>query len=253
MSSSHRGALRRGTAASRRRQTSRRKPTRRPGIYEEAERDYLAFWAAWARKLEWMKPFTKTLEWNEPFAKWFADGELNVSVNCLDRHVQRREAATRSPTIIEGEPGDRWTITYSELLDDVCQLCERSAQARHQEGRSRRDLHADDPRAAGRDAGMRAHRRGALGDLRRLLARLDRRPRQRLGVRRDHHRRLRLAPRAEGPAQTQLRHRDGADAFDRALHRRQSRRRRGLHARRPRHLVGRADRRQIAARASPSA
>src|SRR5258708_6216185 len=58
-----------------------------PGIYKEAERDHLAFWAAWARKLDWMKPFTKTLEWDEPFARWFSDGELNVSVNCLDRHV----------------------------------------------------------------------------------------------------------------------------------------------------------------------
>jgi acetyl-CoA synthetase len=58
-----------------------------PGIYDEAEKDYQAFWASWARKLEWSKPFTKLLEWSEPFAKWFSDGELNVSVNCLDRHV----------------------------------------------------------------------------------------------------------------------------------------------------------------------
>ena len=60
----------------------------RSGIYEEADRDYEEFWASWARKLEWMKPFTTLLEWNEPYAKWFADGELNASVNCLDRHVR---------------------------------------------------------------------------------------------------------------------------------------------------------------------
>ena len=71
------------------------KANARPGIYEEAERDYLEFWASWARKLEWMKPFTQVLEWNEPFARWFGDGELNASVNCLDRHVARRLGRTR--------------------------------------------------------------------------------------------------------------------------------------------------------------
>ncbi|HEY5258892.1 MAG TPA: acetate--CoA ligase [Candidatus Baltobacteraceae bacterium] len=92
-----------------------------PGIYDEANRDYEAFWASWARKLEWSKPFTKVLEWKEPFAKWFADGELNVSVNCLDRHVK----AGRGDAIAyyyEGEPGDRWTVTYRQLLDDVCRF-----------------------------------------------------------------------------------------------------------------------------------
>jgi acetyl-CoA synthetase len=90
----------------------------KPEIYAEAERDYLAFWAAWARKLEWSKPFTQILEWNEPFAKWFADGELNVSVNCLDRHV-RAGLGDRVAFYWEGEPGDRRVITYAELLDDV--------------------------------------------------------------------------------------------------------------------------------------
>ncbi|MGH7662401.1 MAG: acetate--CoA ligase [Vulcanimicrobiaceae bacterium] len=92
-----------------------------PGIYEEAERDPVAWWASWARKLEWMKPFTKTLEWNEPFAKWFADGELNASVNCLDRHV-RAGLGKRIAYYYEGEPGDRWTITYAQLLEDVCKF-----------------------------------------------------------------------------------------------------------------------------------
>jgi acetyl-CoA synthetase len=90
----------------------------KPGIYEEAEKDYLEFWAGWARKLEWMKPFTKTLDWNMPFAKWFYDGELNVSVNCLDRHVKAGKG-DKIAYYYEGEPGDRWTITYQQLLDDV--------------------------------------------------------------------------------------------------------------------------------------
>ncbi len=92
-----------------------------PGIYDEAERDYETFWASWARRLEWMKPFTRVLEWNEPFAKWFADGELNACVNCLDRHVLAGKGG-RIAYYYEGEPGDRWTITYAELLDDVCRL-----------------------------------------------------------------------------------------------------------------------------------
>ncbi len=97
------------------------KANAQPGIYEEAERDYEAFWAGWARQLEWIEPFTTVLEWNEPFAKWFADGKLNASVNALDRHV-RAGKGDRIAFYFEGEPGDRWTITYQQLLDDVCRF-----------------------------------------------------------------------------------------------------------------------------------
>jgi acetyl-CoA synthetase len=92
-----------------------------PGIYEEADRDYEAFWQSWADKLEWIEPYTKVLEWNEPFAKWFTGGKLNVSVNCLDRHV-KAGLGDRVAYYFEGEPGDRWTITYSQLLRDVCRF-----------------------------------------------------------------------------------------------------------------------------------
>jgi acetyl-CoA synthetase len=91
-----------------------------PGIYAEAA-DAEAWWAGWARKLEWMKPFTQGLVWNEPFATWFADGELNASVNALDRHV-RNGLAARVAYYYEGEPGDRWSVTYGELLDQVCRF-----------------------------------------------------------------------------------------------------------------------------------
>jgi acetyl-CoA synthetase len=90
-------------------------------LYEQAERDFEAFWAGWARELEWMTPFTTTLEWNEPFARWFADGELNASVNCLDRHV-RAGRGDRVAYFFEGEPGDCRAITYRELLEDVCRF-----------------------------------------------------------------------------------------------------------------------------------
>jgi acetyl-CoA synthetase len=92
-----------------------------PGIYEEADRDYEAFWQSWADKLEWIKPYEKVLEWNEPFAQWFVGGKLNVSVNCLDRHV-RAGRGNRIAYYFEGEPGDRWTITYSQLLGEVCRF-----------------------------------------------------------------------------------------------------------------------------------
>src|SRR5271156_1329602 len=92
-----------------------------PGIYEEAECDYEAFWKSWADKLEWIAPYDTVLEWNEPFAKWFVGGKLNASVNALDRHV-RAGKGDRIAYYFEGEPGDRWTVTYAELLGEVCRL-----------------------------------------------------------------------------------------------------------------------------------
>lgn len=59
-------------------------------LYEEAERDPEAFWAAQAReRISWSTPFETTLEWDLPFAKWFVGGKLNVAYNCVDRHVER--------------------------------------------------------------------------------------------------------------------------------------------------------------------
>jgi acetyl-CoA synthetase len=88
-------------------------------VYDVAERDYRAFWQSWADKLEWIEPYRRVLEWNEPFAKWFVDGRLNASVNALDRHVWAGRG-DRVAFFFEGEPGDRRTITYAELLREVC-------------------------------------------------------------------------------------------------------------------------------------
>ena len=87
-------------------------------LHEAAERDPEAFWAEQARELAWMAPFTEVLDWQLPFARWFADGTLNASVNCVDRHV----AAGHGDRVAfhwEGEPGDTRTITYAQLLDEV--------------------------------------------------------------------------------------------------------------------------------------
>jgi len=93
----------------------------RAGIHADAGRDYLAFWKSWADRLAWMKPYDTVLEWNEPHAKWFTGGTLNASVNCLDRHVDAGRG-NRIAYFFEGEAGDRRSITYKELLDDVCRF-----------------------------------------------------------------------------------------------------------------------------------
>jgi acetyl-CoA synthetase len=88
-------------------------------LYDEADADPEAFWARQARELvTWFEDFDQVLEWDLPFAKWFLGGKLNVSYNCLDRHVE----AGRGDKVAfhwEGEPGDTRTITYADLLDEV--------------------------------------------------------------------------------------------------------------------------------------
>ena len=88
-------------------------------LYSQAEADRDAFWAEQARALHWHTPFTQVLDWSTPpFAQWFADGELNVAYNCLDRHVDAG-LGDRVALLWEGEPGDARRITYAELTDEV--------------------------------------------------------------------------------------------------------------------------------------
>jgi acetyl-CoA synthetase len=90
-----------------------------PEIYAEAKADRLAFWAKQANRLHWHKPFTQVLDWSEaPFARWFHDGELNISYNCLDRHVEAGNG-DRVAIHFEGEPGDTRTLTYAQLTNEV--------------------------------------------------------------------------------------------------------------------------------------
>ncbi len=88
-------------------------------LYERAERDPEGFWAAIAReRISWSKPFETTLEWDLPFAKWFGGGELNISYNCVDRHVENGLGGKVAYHWI-GEPGDTRTITYADLHREV--------------------------------------------------------------------------------------------------------------------------------------
>ena len=87
--------------------------------YDEAAADYEAFWARQARELlTWDEDFHTTLQWNLPYAEWFVGGKLNLSTNCLDRHVAAGHG-DRIAYFWEGEPGDTRTVTYAELLDEV--------------------------------------------------------------------------------------------------------------------------------------
>lgn len=89
-------------------------------LYDVAAHDRLAFWEEQASFLQWDKPWTQTLDWSQaPVAKWFVNGELNVSVNCVDRHVAAGNG-DRAAIHFEGEPGDQRSITYQELQDEVC-------------------------------------------------------------------------------------------------------------------------------------
>ena len=88
--------------------------------YAEAAADRLAFWAKAAERLSWSEPWTEVLDWSgAPFARWFVGGKLNVAYNCVDRHVESGHGS-QVAYHWEGEPGDTRSITYAQLLDEVC-------------------------------------------------------------------------------------------------------------------------------------
>ncbi len=89
-------------------------------LRQSAEQHPAAYWEAQARELTWETPWTQTLEWKAPHARWFAGGRINASVNCLDRHLEKR--GNKAALIWEAEPGDVRTLTYRQLHTDVCRL-----------------------------------------------------------------------------------------------------------------------------------
>jgi acetyl-CoA synthetase len=88
------------------------------GLYEASLRDPEGFWAQHAETLRWSRKWDRVLEWNPPFAKWFSGGTLNISENCLDRHVSTWRK-NKAAIIWEGEPGETRTLTYQELLRET--------------------------------------------------------------------------------------------------------------------------------------
>ena len=97
-------------------------------VYKEAARDTVKFWEKQAKQLRWMKPWKKALDWKLPYAKWFIGGKLNLSDNCLDRHVEGARK-NKAAIIFEGEPGDSRVLTYRDLWRDVNQFA--AALKRH--------------------------------------------------------------------------------------------------------------------------
>jgi acetyl-CoA synthetase len=88
-------------------------------LYDEADEDYQGFWARQsADLLTWSTDWSTICEWELPFAKWFVGGQLNVSYNCLDRHVEAG-LGDKVAFYWEGEPGDARVLTYADLLDEV--------------------------------------------------------------------------------------------------------------------------------------
>ena len=160
-------------------------------LYDRSVNDPEGFWAEQAQALVWSRKWDRVLDWSPPFAKWFVGGTLNLSENCLDRHVAAgRAGEDRDPVggragrdarpHLRGAPGRGGTVR------------QRAARSGRGEGRPRRDLHADDPGGRGGHAGLRAHRGHAQRGLRRLLVRGPARPHERRPGAADRHRGRRL-------------------------------------------------------------
>ena len=101
------------------------RPTEYRRWQKEAERNLERFWARLAKEhVHWFKPWKKVLQWKAPFSKWFVGGKLNISYNCLDRHLEGPNAWRRNKAALiwEGEPGDERVLTYGDLHREVCKF-----------------------------------------------------------------------------------------------------------------------------------
>lgn len=91
-------------------------------LYNQAKADPQKFWAELAeQELHWFSKWDTVLDWQPPFAKWFVGGKINISYNCLDRHLTTSRK-DKTALVWEGEPGDSRTFTYAELHREVCQM-----------------------------------------------------------------------------------------------------------------------------------
>ncbi|MDM7325501.1 MAG: acetate--CoA ligase [Thermosynechococcus sp. Uc] len=91
-------------------------------LYEKAKADPAAFWGELAeQELEWFQPWDQVLDWQPPHARWFVNGKINITYNCLDRHLKTWRK-NKAALIWEGEPGDSRTLTYAQLHREVCQF-----------------------------------------------------------------------------------------------------------------------------------
>ena len=129
-----------------------------PAIYERAAADPEAFWAEQASLLDWYTKWDTVMEWTPPWVKWFVGGTLNVSFNCLDRHIQAG-GGEKVAYYWEGEPGDKRTDHVPGPLRGDLPVRQRPQVDRRPQGRPGRHLPGDGPRTARRHAGLRPDRR----------------------------------------------------------------------------------------------
>ncbi|WP_017306122.1 acetate--CoA ligase [Spirulina subsalsa] len=103
-------------------------------LYDKAKADPQGFWAELAEtELEWFQKWDQVLDWQPPYAKWFVNGKINISHNCLDRHLTTWRK-NKAAIIWEGEPGDSRTLTYAQLHREVCQMANVFKQLGVQKG-----------------------------------------------------------------------------------------------------------------------
>jgi acetyl-CoA synthetase len=103
-------------------------------LYDRAAADPEAFWAGLAEtELHWFQKWSTVLDWQPPVAKWFVGGKINISYNCLDRHLTTWRK-NKAALIWEGEPGDSRTLTYAQLHREVCQMANVLKQLGAQKG-----------------------------------------------------------------------------------------------------------------------
>ena len=155
-------------------------------LYKQSIEDPESFWAGAARELHWFKPWDKVLEWNLPWAKWFVGGKMNLSYNCVDRHALGARAQ-QDRDHLGGRAGRDSPADLRGAARRGAEVRQRAQVAGDQKGRPRGGLHGHDAGAGDCAAGLRAHRRGSLGDLWRICRQRHCRPRERLGVRGDSY------------------------------------------------------------------
>jgi len=160
-------------------------------LYAESVKDPEGFWGRIGKRLDWITPYTKvkdvSYDAKDLHIRWFHDGTLNLSANCLDRHLQTR--GDKTAILWEGDdPSESKRVTYRELHEQVCRAANLLKNLGVKKG-DRVTIYLPMIPEAGRDAGLCAHRCDPLGGVRRLLARLDRRPHRRLRIEARHHRR----------------------------------------------------------------
>ena len=174
-----------------------------------AASDPASFFGEAAKRLEWISPFTEVKDVSFDAAdlhiRWFGDGVLNVSANCIDRWLETRGDETA--IIFEGdEPDVSQTITYARAAPACVPNGQRPEGQRRGKGRPCHALLADDPGSRLRHAGLRADRRGAFGGVRRLLARKPGGAHPGLRLQAGHHRRRGRARRQDDSAEGQRRY-----------------------------------------------